>query len=283
MTINEEPTEAKTSETVSTTPPETPGTTRLPDVAIVKMNAPLHWLARGLDDFMKAPGPCLVYGVALAALSALLTLAVFYSGYAKWIMVLAGGFLFVAPMMAMGLYYAGKTLEEDERPRLGDMLFVKKALTRDLAYLGLALLIVYSFWFEAAQIIYGLSTYRVHDDMREFMQFLLFDPEGQTMAMTGTVFGGVIAFMAYSLIVISAPMLLDRRSDAFVATITSVRSVTRNFGPMLLWACIIVGLTIVGIATAFLGLILVFPVIGLASWRAYRDLVPQAEAEAEPA
>ncbi len=226
---------------------------------------------------MKAPGPCLVYGVLLAALSAVLTLAVFYSGHAKWIMVLAGGFLFVAPMMAMGLYKAGKIIEEDGIPTLREMMFVKTASTRDLAYLGLALLLVYFFWGEMAQIIYGLSTYRVHNTMGEFINFMLTDPDGQSMAMTGTVIGGIIALAAYSLVVVSAPMLLDRRTEAIVATITSVRCVARNFLPMLWWATIIAALTILGIATCFLGLIVIFPVIGLASWRAYRQLVPREE------
>jgi len=94
------------------------------------------------------------------------------------------------------------------------------------------------------------------------------------MAMIGTIVGGAIAFIAYSLIVISAPMLLDRKTDVFIATITSVRAVTTNFLTMLIWAFLIATLTAIGIATAFFGLIFIFPIIGLASWHAYRELVP---------
>ena len=90
----------------------------------------------------------------------------------------------------------------------------------------------------------------------------------------GTFFKAIAAFLAFSLVVISAPMMLGAKTDVFIATITSVRSVTRNFAPMLLWGFLIAVLTAIGIATAFFGLILIFPLIGLATWRAYRELVP---------
>lgn len=94
------------------------------------------------------------------------------------------------------------------------------------------------------------------------------------MALTGTAVGAVIALFAFALVVISAPMMLDRKTDVFIATITSFRAVLKNPLPLLLWAIIIAVLTALGIATAFFGLILVFPLIGLASWHAYRELVP---------
>lgn len=249
-------------------------TSSLPDVATIDVSAPFGWLAGAWKDMWSAPGPFLFYGVGLALVSVGLTLALFYSGAADWIMVLAGGFLFVAPMLAMGLYEAGRRLELGEKPSLGQMLFVKTASTRDLAYLGLALLLVYFFWGRIAQLVYALSTYRKHETVREFFTFMLTEPEGQAMAMTGTVIGGIIAFIAFALVVISAPMLLERRTEVFVATLTSVRSVINNPLPMLIWAALIAGLTVLGMITAYVGLIVVFPWIGLASWRAYRELAP---------
>ena len=74
-------------------------------------------------------------------------------------------------------------------------------------------------------------------------------------------------------------MMLNTHANVFVATITSVRTIFRNFLPMLVWAVIIVIMTVLGIATGFLGLIVTFPVIGLASWRAYRDLVPSSASD----
>ncbi|MBR9836206.1 MAG: DUF2189 domain-containing protein, partial [Alphaproteobacteria bacterium] len=145
---------------------------------------------------------------------------------------------------------------------------------RDLAYLGLALLLIYMLWTRIAQVVYALSTTSIHKTPMDFLRFMFTETNGQTMAMIGTIVGGIIAFLAYSLVVISAPMLLNRKTDVFIATITSVRAVNRNLLPMLIWAVLIAVLTTIGIATAFFGLIFVFPVIGLASWHAYRDLVP---------
>lgn len=250
---------------------------RLPDVNEISFAAPLGWLAGGLSDFQKIMGPALVYGIGLSALSALFAIGILFSGAASWLMVFAGGFVFIAPMIAMGLYEAGRQLERGETPSLKDMLFVKTASARNLAYLGLALLVVYFFWTRMAQLVYALSTFTLHESVIEFLTFMVSTSEGHAMALTGTIVGAVIAIIAFSLVVVSAPMLLDRKSDVFIATVTSVRTVAKNPGPMIFWALIIAGLSALGIATAFLGLIVVFPVIGLASWRAYRELVVSSD------
>jgi len=254
-------------------------TTGLPDVNTIGLAAPFRWLAGGWADFRKAPGPCLVYGAILVAASVGIALALYHLGAIRWLFVVAAGFMLVAPMLAMGLYRAGRMLEQGERPSVGDVLFVRSAFRTELMYLGLALFLVYSVWVEMAHLVYGLSTHKFHKTLPEFVHFMLADPEGHNMVMTGTMIGGLIAFIAYSLVVVSAPMMLNTHANVFVATITSVRTIFRNFLPMLVWALIIVIVTVLGIATGFLGLIVTFPVIGLASWRAYRDLVPSSASD----
>ena len=248
-------------------------TTHLPAISAISLLAPFGWLASGWTDFRKAPTVCLIYGAGLAAMSASLAAALYLTGSLSLILVLAAGFLLVAPMLAIGLYEAARMLEQGETPSLGNILLVRSAFRRDLIFLGLALMLVYSFWVEAAHLVYGLSTYQLHNTPTEFLNFIFSDPAGIKMALIGSAIGGIIAFLAYSLVVISAPMLLNEKTDVFIATITSVRCVAHNFLPMLVWALIIASLTTIGIATGFLGLIIVFPVIGLASWRAYRELV----------
>ena len=277
------------SEIMEETPsgPETPQAGaepfRLPEVAKIGLGAPFQWLAGGWADFRRAPLPCLIYGIALAALSAAIGWALVFSGQFAWVFVLAGGFLIVGPMLAMGLYEAGRQLEVGETPGFSDMALVKGAFRLDLAYLGLALFLIYLLWTRIAQIVYALSTSTLHRTPMDFLAFMCTTPEGLTMAATGTVIGAVIAFLAFMLVVVSAPMMLDRKRDVFIATITSIRAVTRNALPMAIWALIIAVLTALGIATAFFGLIVVFPVVGLASWRAYRALVPDEETALEAA
>ena len=248
--------------------------TKLPDVATVSISAPIRWLAGAWQDYLRAPLPFLIYGILLAAVSAVIAWALVFSGAFAWVFVLAGGFFLIAPVLAMGLYEGGRMLEVGDTPGVTDVILVRSALRLDIAYLGLALFLIYLFWTRLAQIVYALSTSVLHKAPSEFLTFMLTTPDGLSMAATGTVVGGIIAFFAFSLVVISAPMLLDGKTDVFIATITSVRSVTKNFWPMLVWALLIAILTAIGIATAFFGLIVVYPLIGLATWRAYRDLVP---------
>ena len=248
-------------------------TTHLPSVNRISILAPIDWLAGGLADFLKIPVPCLIYGALLMLASVGLSGMLVATGASIWIVVLAGGFMLVGPMIGMGLYRAAQMLERGKEPGLMDLLFVRSAFRQDLVFLGLALLMIYFIWFEVGHILYGLSTYQLHTNPFDILSFMLTEPAGIRLTFIGSAIGGVIAFIAYALVVISAPMLLNEDTDVFIATVTSVRSVVTNFLPMLLWAAIIAGLTLIGILTFFVGLIVIFPVIGLASWRAYRQLI----------
>lgn len=246
----------------------------LPDIAKVDWKAPFQWLAGGWRDLWKAPLPCLTYGLLLALVSFAISYALVSSDAEFWVLALTCGFVFVAPMIAMGLYEAGRQIELGQKPTLGEMLYVRDAVRLDLAYLGLFLLMIYLLWGRIAQIVYGLSTYQLHRTVDDFVNFALNTPDGNTMLITGTVVGGLMAFLTYCCVVVAAPMLLDRHAGVFAAIATSVRAVAENFWPMLLWAVILGALTLATAATGFLALTIVFPWLGLASWRAYRELVP---------
>ncbi len=247
---------------------------KLPDIATVSLGASLGWLAKGWRDFLSAPIQCLIYGILLTGASAAIATLLYLGGALNSILILLGGFLLLGPVIGMGLYEAGRQLELGQTPSVRSMVLVKSALRPDLAYLGLALFLIYEFWVGIAHIVYGLSTSRLYKTPQEFLTFMFTDPSGQMMAGIGTLIGGAIAFLAFTLVVVSAPMLLDRKTDVFIATVTSVRAVLSNKAAMLVWAMLIVCLIGLGIATAFIGLIVIFPVIGLASWHAYRELVP---------
>lgn len=250
----------------------------LPGVRRVGFADPFIWLGQGFSDLLRAPVPLIGYGMMIAGLSSGLLYGLYVSDAAFWALTLTFGFVFVAPMLAMGPYEAGRRLEAGERPSLGQIVFVRPAFRQDVAYLGLALLLIYLFWGRIAQIVFGLSTYQMYDTIEAFATFALTTAEGHNMLLAGTLVGGVIAFFTFTLVVISAPMLLDPRANVFVATLTSFRTVALNPGPMLLWAALICTLLLASAATGFLALVVVFPWLGLASWRAYRALVAETEA-----
>jgi len=249
----------------------------LPGVRRVGLADPFLWLGQGFSDLLRAPVPMLAYGMMIAALSSGLLYGLYVSDAAFWALTLTFGFVFIAPILAMGPYEAGRRLEAGEAPSLAQIAFVRPAFRQDVAYLGLALLLIYLFWGRIAQIVFGLSTYQMYDTIEAFTAFALTTAEGHNMLLAGTLVGGVIAFFTFTLVVVSAPMLLDPRANVFVATLTSFRTVALNFAPMMLWAALIAALLLASAATGFLALVVVFPGLGLASWRAYRALVAETE------
>lgn len=245
----------------------------LPTVRIIRMSAPLAWLAEAWTDLWKAPVAFLGYGFLIACISAAILLGLAITGLAFWMLALAAGFIFVAPVIAMGVYEGGRTLETGRRPTLRQVIFVRSALRRDVMMLGVALLLMFGVWLELALITAGLAANRTYASFEAFITFAIGTSAGHSMLLWGGVLGGILAWLTFSLIVVSAPMLLDTRRDIFTATVTSVRSVARNTGPMLLWAGIIAAFILCSIASGCLLLMVVIPWLGLASWRAYRALV----------
>ena len=255
-------------------PPETTcQVTFLPSIRRIGPAAPLRWLGGAWRDLWRAPGACLAQGAALAVVSAALCYAIYATQAAFWVMALTFGFVFIAPVLAMGLYETGRLLEQGERPSLGQVLRVRGVVRQDLAYLGLLLLLIYFLWGRLAQIVYGMSTFQLHDSAPALIDFALRTPEGHAMLLTGSLVGGAVAFLTFALTAVSAPMLLDPKGDVFAAVATSVRAVATNPGPMLLWALMILALLTASAASGFLLMIVVFPWLGLASWRAYREIV----------
>ena len=249
------------------------GAYRLPSTRAVELSAPFRWLREGWGDLWASWPASLAYGLVIAAVCAGLGAALIASNMAYWAFALTCGFVFVAPVLAMGNYETGRRLETGQKPTLVSAFIVPQAFRQDVAYLGLALLVIFFMWGQIAQVVYGLSTFQIHRTVAALMHFATEVPEGRRMLVVGSLIGGAIAFLTYCLVVVSAPMLLDRRNSIFEATVTSVRAVNGAFAPMLLWAFIIAILTLGSAATGFAAFVIVFPWLGLASWRAYRDLV----------
>lgn len=247
----------------------------LPAVNTISMTAPLAWLSGAWSDLWRAPASFIAYGLVVAMLSGAIALGLAFTGLAFWSVALAAGFVFIAPMIALGVYEGGRLIEAGQRPTLARIAFVRHAFRRDLVFLGLALLIMFGIWLELALVTAGLAASRFYPTLDAFIQFATTTSAGHAMLFWGTLIGGILAWFTFSLVVVSAPMLLDSRRDIFTASVTSVRCVAKNTLPMLLWAAIIAAMILASIATGFFALIIVIPWLGLASWRAYRALVVQ--------
>lgn len=247
---------------------------RTPSTVRIGLDAPFRWLSEGWHDLWRAPLPFLTYGSFITIISVLLSWALYVTNLDFWVLVLTAGYVFVAPILAMGCYEGGRILEQGQKPALRQLLFVRAAFRQDVAYLGLALLMIYFIWTGFAQIVYGGSTYRLYKSVPELIVFAVGTPDGLTMLAIGSLIGGIMAYFTFTWVVVSAPMLLDPQANVFSATATSFNAVTSNPVYMTIWAAIIAIFILVAAMSGFLLLVIIFPWLGIASWHAYRELVP---------
>jgi uncharacterized membrane protein len=236
----------------------------------VEADAPLRWVRQGWEDMKQAPRQSLSYGLIMVLLS-------YAVGYAAWKMgslfVLLGllsGFIFLGPALAIGLYSISCQLQRGTPPRLGYCLREgRRHLGNELVF-ALMLLVVFLIWARAASMLHVFFPVEADPDLTDLFIFL----------GIGTAVGSVFAAIVFSASAFSLPMIMDRKVDPITAVITSVNAVLRNRRAMLVWAVIIVGAVAVGLATGFLALVVLLPLIGHATWHAYRDTI---DASAWPA
>jgi uncharacterized membrane protein len=241
-----------------------------PRVRTVSLAAPFDWLRRGARDLLGAPGASLGVGVVVAAFGGVLVAAGWKATYVA--PALLGGFLLVAPFVAIVLYGLSRQLEQGRRPDLAQALRDTRANGSSIALFGLVLALAYLVWERVAAIVFALFYQGQPLHFSRLAADLL---SGDWTGLLAAFFaaGALLAAVVFALGVVSAPLLLDRPVDMITATLTSLRCCARNPAPMLLWAALIAALTAAGFATAMIGLVVIFPWLAHASWHAYRDLV----------
>jgi uncharacterized membrane protein len=240
----------------------------------IAFDAPWSWLASGWRDLWAAPRVSLTYGAVFTALSIGLTLGLMMSGLTSLVLALAGGFLLIGPIAAVGLYETSRRLEAGEDVHLRHVLRAGAKAPGQLGFFGAILAFAYLAWVQIAFLLFMLFLdTNPLPPPSQFLPTLLFTPRGLGLLVAGTIAGGLLALLVFSISAISVPLLLTRRLDAVTAIGASLSAVRCNPKPMLLWAGLIAGFMALGIATLCVGLVLVFPLIGHATWHAFRDLV----------
>jgi len=231
---------------------------------------PFRWLARGTHDFLRAPAIGLFFGGSFVAMGWAL-LAVFKTAPA-YVLGLSAGFLLVGPFLCMGLYHASDQLERGERPRLIDAAMAWRRKLDTLAIFGVVLLVLEMLWARASLVIFALTFEGTMPDFAGSLRSLV-DPRNLDFILAWTALGGVFATIIFSVSVVSIPMILDRRTDAITAGLTSIRLVLTQPVVLLSWAAIITILVVLAMLPNFAGLLVVGPILGHASWHAYRASV----------
>ncbi len=235
----------------------------------LSFGAPLRWLALGLRDFRRAPVIGLFYGACFVVMG--WALMVVFEHAPPYTLGLSGGFLLVGPFMCLGLYRVSQRLEAGQVPEFADSIFAWQTRTAALGIFGFVLLVLEMLWARSTLVVFAVT----FDGMPDFKGSLLalLDPENITFLVSWSAVGFVFAALIYAVSVVSIPMILDRETDAVTAGLTSMRLVLTQTAVMAWWALVIAVLVIAALMPWFMGLLVVGPVLGHASWHAYREAV----------
>lgn len=246
----------------------------VPPVRIVNPGAPLSWIARGWSDFTRAPAPSLVHGL-IAASYGMLVLAI-----ARDHLYLVSGafsaFVLVAPVLVTGLYESSRLLALGEQPTLRNMVAAWRRSGGVLFGFGLGLTVIGSYWVLVSSVLIASLVRTPITGFEDFLRFIVLS-EKSNLFLVWMSFGGVVAALVFAASAVSVPLLLDRQVDMLTAVLTSMQAVGANPFVMAWWAVLIMIGTTLGIGTLLLGLIVVVPVLGHATWHAYVDLVDASE------
>lgn len=243
-------------------------------VRTVPFDAPWEWLAGGWRDLWTSPAIGLTYGAAFAIGAAAMTAGLFEFGMQSLILALAGGFLLLGPLLGVGLYETSRRLAAGRPVTLAGVLGAGLTAPGQLGFLGATLAFIFFVWLQLALLLFMLFLgSRGLPPAAEFIPTLLFTPSGLGLLVVGTIVGAVLAVIVFAISAVSVPLMLVCRKDAVSSMAVSVEAVYRNPKPMLLWAALIAGFVALGLASFAVGLVVAFPLIGHATWHAFRDLV----------
>lgn len=237
----------------------------------LRFSDPFRWLTLGLRDMRAAPGIAVFYGLCFWGMA--LVLGWVFRTRPEYTMSLASGCLLVGPFLAMGLYDTSRRREAGLQPALGESLTCWDSHMGSMGMLVLVLVVLELLWGRASLVVFAVFFNTGMPSTTGVLQ-AVFNPQNWSFVAVYTLVGGAFAALVFSTSVVSIPMILDRDTDALTAGITSMRVVLENPAVMLLWGALITVIVAVSLLWLWgLGLLLAGPVLGFASWHAYRAAV----------
>jgi uncharacterized membrane protein len=244
----------------------------LPRIETVEPTRPLTWVVRGWKDMMDSIGPSLAYGLIIGAVGIVILWMEAEQPYL--LPASLSCYLLVAPFLGVGLYEISRRRELGESATFGQSIQGWGRNSSSIGLFGVGLMLVTIFWERTSAILFALLFAGQSPDLSHFTLAMLVNGRYFAMVASWVVVGAALAALVFALSAVSLPMMLDRGTDPVTAMMTSVKAVGANPVPMALWAAIIVALIVViGFATLMIGMIVVVPALGHATWHAYRDLV----------
>jgi uncharacterized membrane protein len=243
-------------------------------VRSISMGDLLDCLRAGMADFAAAPAYGLFFGLFYAVAGAALVGLAWYFGQYVMVLPLTMGFALIGPFAAVGLYEVSRRLEAG-LPLSFPIIMgaVRRQSGRQIMMLGFALMVLLLFWVRVALLLYALNFGLKPVNPMAMSLDLMFGSGAITFLLAGALVGAGFAFVAFAISVFSFPHLLAREQDFISAIILSMKGVMTNLPVMLVWGVIVGSLLLLAAAPFFLGLLVVLPILGHATWHLYRRVV----------
>jgi len=221
------------------------------------------WLKAGWRDFTRVTRISMTYGLVMMLISILITWVAWQAHSVVLAIALTAGFFFLGPIIAIGLYSLSRQLSNQVEPQFLRCLKEGKKNLGNEMVLSFMFLIVFLIWARAASMLHIFFPSYSAMQAEDWLTFL----------GVGTAVGAVFAAIIFCVGAFSIPMLMDRKVDTVTAVITSINAVLKNKRAMLIWAMSIIVMMVLGMATFYLGFVVLLPVVGHATWHAYRDTI----------
>ena len=263
------------------------GASETPEFLIVRKIGPADLkdvLRKGFADFWAMPSQVFFIGLIYPIAGVILAGFAFGQNMLPLLYPLASGFALVGPLVSIGLYELSRRREQG-LPTDWKYAFevLQSPAIGSIAALGVMLLVIFMAWLFTAQALYEwLYGYRPVESLPAFLYEALTTSRGWILIILGNLIGFVFAAVVLAISVVSFPLLLDRDVGAAVAVQTSIRAVLTNPVPMALWGLIVAGLLALGFATLLVGLAIIVPVLGHATWHLYRCVVEPDSSSVRP-
>ena len=246
-----------------------------PRIQMVDLDRPWTWLSAGWRDLRRSSGIGLTYGAIYAMIGFALSTILWLSDVLYLSLPIAAMFTFLGPLAAVGLYQVSRRLAAGEPITFAESLRAWRRNPGQITFMGVALLLFALAWMRIAFLLFMLF-FGLDPIAPEALVMVdrILEPENLDFLVIGTGIGAVLCVIAFAVSVVSLPILLDHpESNVITAILTSLQVVKANFWVMALWAWLIAMFIAAGLATLYVGLIVTLPLIGHASWHAYKDLV----------
>jgi uncharacterized membrane protein len=237
---------------------------------------PFKWLALGWRDLKRAPSMSIAYGAIIFLISVGFVGGLIAVGRDYILFPAFAGFMVVGPILAVGLYEKSRLIEAGQPLHWHNIFFVQPRSGGQIIFTGVLLCLLMMVWMRAAVIIYALFFGLLPFPGLDHIAPMLFTTRtGQAMLVVGTAVGGLFAAFSFAISVFSIPMLLNEPVDALTAMGSSMALVWNNLRVLLIWAAIVLALFLLSLATGMLGLIVIYPLLGHATWHACRAVQPE--------